>query len=160
VETLPFPTSVFMYWSVPPGILAPGRERSRQKPRYPENPRRCNNCHHCVAVGGQLPRSPRTDPGVRLSRTGLLSKVERDRSSGLGRPTHLRSVGSQLRGHADSGTVSGARVATRLSFDRPPSLHHLRRRLEVGLVRGFTGTMQPSDSSSLPRRLRLFDFPT
>src|SRR5271165_2125355 len=31
--------------------------------------------------------------------------------------------------------------------------------VEVGFVRGFTGTMQPSDSSSLPRRLRLLDFP-
>jgi hypothetical protein len=54
----------------------------------------------------------------------------------------------------ESGSASGACVAARLPFDRPPSLHHLRRRLVVGFVRGFTGTMQPSDSSPLPERLR------
>ncbi len=31
-----------------------------------------------VAVGDRVTPAPRTDPGVRLSRTGLLSKVERD----------------------------------------------------------------------------------
>jgi hypothetical protein len=44
-----------------------------------------------------VPGTSPTDPGVRLSRTGLLSKVERDRSSGLGRPIHLRPVGPPLR---------------------------------------------------------------
>ena len=72
---------------------------------------------------------------------------------------HLRSVDSQLRVHAGSGSVPGTCVAARLPFDRPPSLHHLRRRLCVGIVRGFTGTTQPSNSSHLPRRLRLYDFP-
>ena len=58
-----------------------------------------------------------------------------------------------------SGTEPGAGVATYLPFDRPPSLHTLRRRLITGFVRGFTGTMQPSDSSSAPDRLRLLTFP-
>src|ERR1700732_5532819 len=56
------------------------------------------------------------------------------------------------------GSESGACVAARLSFDRPPSLHSLRRRFGVGFVRGFIGTTQPSDSSRLPPQLRLLDF--
>ena len=39
-----------------------------------------------VAVGTGFLPAPRADPGVRLSRTGLLPKVERDRYSGLGSP--------------------------------------------------------------------------
>jgi hypothetical protein len=73
-----------------------------------------------------LPPAPRADPGVRLSRTGLLSKVRRDRHSGLGRPIQFRSVGSGRREHADSGSVSGACIGPCPSFDRPPSLHTLR----------------------------------
>ena len=49
-------------------------------------------------------------------------------------------------------------MPTRLSPDRPPSLHTLRRRVLVGFVRGFLGIMQPSDSSPVPRQLRLLDF--
>jgi len=49
-------------------------------------------------------------------------------------------------------------VAAHLSSDRPPSLHALRHRFVVGFVRGFPGTTQPSDSSHLPRQLRLLDF--
>src|SRR5690349_3812783 len=49
-------------------------------------------------------------------------------AGGLGRPLPSRSAGSPLRGHAGSGTGSGACVAARLPSDRPPSLHHLRRR--------------------------------
>ena len=56
------------------------------------------------------------------------------------------------------GSESGACVAARLSFDRPPSLHSLRRRFVVGFVRGFSGTTQPSDSSHLPQQLCLLDF--
>ena len=56
------------------------------------------------------------------------------------------------------GSESGACVAAHLSFDRPPSLHSLRRRFVVGFVRGFIGTTQPSDSSRLPQQLRLLDF--
>src|ERR1700730_18656205 len=56
------------------------------------------------------------------------------------------------------GSESGACVAARLSFDRPPSLHSLRCRFVVGFVRGFIGTTQPSDSSRLPQQLRLLDF--
>src|SRR5271166_716076 len=50
-----------------------------------------------------------------------------------------RSVGSQLRVHAGSGSEPGACVTAHLPSGRPPSVHHLRRRLEVGVVRGFTG---------------------
>ena len=32
--------------------------------------------------------------------------------------------------------------------------------MSLGIVRRFTGTMQPSDSSHLPRRLHLIDFPS
>jgi hypothetical protein len=39
-----------------------------------------------VAVGTQVPCAPRTDPAVRLSRSGLLSQVTTRRHSGLGRP--------------------------------------------------------------------------
>src|SRR5580704_8414839 len=56
------------------------------------------------------------------------------------------------------GSESGACVAARLSFDRPPSLHSLRCRFVVGFVRGFIGTTPPSDSSRLPQQLRLLDF--
>ena len=45
-----------------------------------------NTIGRTVAVGTGLPRPPRADPGVRLSRTGLLPEVERDRGSGLWRP--------------------------------------------------------------------------
>ena len=61
-----------------------------------------------------------------VSRTGLLSKVRRDRHSGLGRPIQFRSVGSGRREHADSGSVSGACVGPCPSFNRPPSLHTRR----------------------------------
>src|ERR1700733_15836733 len=73
---------------------------------------------------------------------------------------HPRSAGLRLRLHATSGTESGACVAARLPSGRPPSLHHLRHRFVVGFVRGFPGTMRPSDSSPLPRRLRLLGFPS
>jgi hypothetical protein len=49
-------------------------------------------------------------------------------AGGLGRPLPSRSAGSPPRGHAGSGAGSGACVAARLPSDRPPSLHHLRRR--------------------------------
>jgi hypothetical protein len=39
-----------------------------------------------VAVGDRVTPAPRADLGVRLSCTGLLPKVERDRGSGLWRP--------------------------------------------------------------------------
>src|SRR3954468_1817694 len=68
-----------------------------------------------LASSYQLPIAPRT---------GLLSKVRRDRRSGLGRPIQFRSVGSGRRGHAGSGAVSGACVGLHPSFD--PSLHALR----------------------------------
>ena len=104
-----------------------------------------------------MPPAPRADPGVRLSRTGLLSKVRRDRHSGLGRPIQFRSVGSGRRGHAGSGAVSGACVGLDPSFDRPPSLHTLRPR-PVGrccsrLHRYYAAVrlLRPSGPASAPR---------
>jgi hypothetical protein len=69
-------------------------------------------------------------------------------------PTRRRTASVTRR----PGSESGACVAARLSFDRPPSLHSLRCRFVVGFVRGFIGTTQPSDSSRLPQQLRLLDF--
>ena len=90
-------------------------------------------------------------------RTGLLSKVRRDRHSGLGRPIQFRSVGSGRRGHAGSGSVSGACVGPCPSFDRPPSLHALRPR-PVGrccsrLHRYYAAVrlLRPSGPASAPR---------
>ena len=90
-------------------------------------------------------------------RTGLLSKVGRDRHSGLGRPIQFRSVGSGRREHASSGTVSGACVGPCPSFDRPPSLHALRPppvgRCCSRLHRYYTAVrlLIPSDPASAPR---------
>src|SRR5258708_16740482 len=47
-------------------------------------------------------------------------------------PTRRRAASVTSR----PGSESGACVAARLSFDRPPSLHSLRRRFVVGFVRG------------------------
>src|SRR6266478_8185717 len=69
-------------------------------------------------------------------------------------PTRRRAASVTRR----PGSESGACVAARLSFDRPPFLHSLRCRFVVGFVRGFIGTTQPSDSSRLPQQLRLLDF--
>ena len=94
---------------------------------------------------------------MRLSRTGLLPKVRRDRHSGLGRPIQFRSVGSGRRGHAGSGSVSGACVGPCPSSDRPPSLHALRHQ-PVGrccsrLHRYYAAVrlLRPSDPASAPR---------
>ena len=64
-----------------------------------------------------MPRSPRTDPAVRLSRSGLLSRVVADRHSGFGRPIQLRF------GHG-GGTrpaLSGSGSGTGLPFMLPSS---------------------------------------
>src|SRR3954469_12070088 len=101
-----------------------------------------------LASSYQLPIAPRT---------GLLPKVRRDRHSGLGRPIQFRSVGAGRRGHAGSGSVSGACVGPGPSFDRPPSLHTLRHQ-PVGrrcsrLHRYYAAVrhLQPSGSASAPR---------
>jgi hypothetical protein len=94
---------------------------------------------------------------VRLSRTGLLSKVKRDRHSGLGRPIQFRSVGSGRRGHAGFGAVSGACVGPCPSFDWPPSLHALRPRPVGRYCSRFrryyaaVRLLRPSDPASAPR---------
>ena len=45
-----------------------------------------STAYYLVAVGAGVTSPPRADPGVRLFRTGLLSKVGRDWHSELGRP--------------------------------------------------------------------------
>jgi hypothetical protein len=83
-----------------------------------------------VAVGTEVtsrpPRRSRRAAFPHRAPTGLLSKVKRNRRSGLGQPIQFQSVGSGRRGHAVSGAVSGACVGRCPSFDRPPSLHALR----------------------------------
>ena len=115
-----------------------------------------------VAVGTEVtscpPRRSRRAALLRCTfgvRTGLLSKVRRDRHSGLGRPIQFRSVGAGRRGHAGSGSVSGACVGPCPSFDRPPSLHALRPR-PVGrccsrLHRYYAASLRPSGPASAPR---------
>ena len=94
---------------------------------------------------------------MRLFRTGLLSKVRRDRHSGLGRPIQFRSVGSGRRGHAGSGAVSGACVGPHPSFDRPPSLHALRhqpvgrRCSRLHRYSAAVRLLRPSGPASAPR---------
>src|SRR5690349_4755611 len=109
----------------------------------------------------RLQGATRTDPSERLSRTGLLPEVERNRRSGLGRPMH-----SSIRRRAASGSrrirpcVRGVRRCSpflRLTAFPPPSPPPIR---DIGFVRGFPGTIQSSDASPLPRRLRLLDFPS
>ena len=55
--------------------------------------------------------------------------------------------------------MSGACVAAHPSLDRPPSLNLSPPPLSLGIVRGFIGTMQPSDSSCLPAELRSVELP-
>ena len=101
-----------------------------------------------LASSYQLPIAPRT---------GLLSKVRRDRHSGLGRPIQFRSVGSGGRGHAGSGSVSGACVGPCPSFDRPPSLHALRHQpvgrhcSRLHRYSAAVRLLRPSGPASAPR---------
>ena len=75
-----------------------------------------------VAVGTGISPCPRTDPGVRLSRTGLLPEVGRDRASAEVAPQR-GSAGRRRVQDACSGSAPGAIPPT-----EPPSLHALRRR--------------------------------
>ena len=88
-------------------------------------------------------------------RTGLLSKVGRVRGLGSSSGPWARAVGDMpgpalCPGHALALALpSTGRLPSTLSAPDP----------SADIVRGFIGTMQPSDSSDLPVRLRLLAFP-
>ena len=102
--------------------------------------------------------APRTDPGVRLSRTGLLPVVRRDRRSGLGRPLQFRSASFR---HGTRVVRRCVRTVVRrpLSPRLGPFPPRCPPPLLTGLFQRFDGTMNPSDSSAVLRWLRLSDFP-
>src|SRR3954463_722810 len=89
-------------------------------------------------------------------RTGLLSKVKRDRHSGLGRAIQFRAqaVGDM---RVPALCPEHALALALPSTDCLPSTLSAPDP-SAGVVRGFTGTMQPSDSSYLPRQRRPSDF--
>jgi hypothetical protein len=80
--------------------------------------------------------APRADPGVRLSRTGLLSWVIPLRRSGFGRPMQWRNGTAPAQVTRRPGSAPGACVADRSPLDQAPSLHPLRGR-SLGVVRGL-----------------------
>jgi hypothetical protein len=94
---------------------------------------------------------------MRLSRTGLLPKVGRDRRSGLGRPMQCRSVDARF-GFRQIG-FRAPRLSPRASFLRPgPFPPPSPPPFLTALFEGFTGTADPSDALPVPRQLRLLDF--
>jgi len=97
-----------------------------------------------------------SDPTVRLDDVKLLAPCVPSKIIAVGPNCH-----TTLRLRDMPVPALGPGHAPRLAFppDRPPSLHHLRRRSRIGLVRGFVGTTQPSDPSGLPERLRSIELP-
>ena len=103
--------------------------------------------------------APRTDPGVRLSRTGLLSRVIPLRRSGFERPMQLRSRTGPVQVARCPGSVPGACFAVRSPLNQVPSLHPLRRR-SLGLVHGLHQYYAPVRLlAPVHHRLRLIAFP-
>jgi hypothetical protein len=101
--------------------------------------------------------APRADPGVRLSRTGLLSRVIPLRRSGFGRPMQLRNGTAPAPGTRQPGAAPGACRAGRSPLDPVPSLHPLRGR---GIVRRLPRYYAPVRRLRLVHhRLRLLTFP-
>ena len=107
--------------------------------------------------GRSLLSAPRTDPGVRLSRTGLLPEVRRDQAGGEVAPQRrsagrrrVRMPGPVLRPeHRQSSTIPPT---------EPPSLHALRRRSSRSCSGASPALRGSSDSSPVPRQLRLLAF--
>ncbi len=90
-------------------------------------------------------------------RTGLLPKVGRDRPGADFSPLQRRSAGGRRFTDALSGAVSGACLPSALPPPgpfppRPPPP------LIAALFGRFTGSTRPSDSSPVPRQLRLLAF--
>ena len=103
--------------------------------------------------------APRADPGVRLSRTGLLSWVIPLRRSGFGRPMQLRNRTVPAQVTRRSGSAPGACGADRSPLDQAPSLHPLRNR-SLGVVRGLLRYDAPVRLLRLVHHwLRLLAFP-
>jgi hypothetical protein len=115
----------------------------------------------CSLPPAQIPACGFCFAAPSVSRTGLLSKVGRDREEtealcpGPSDPSacgvgDMRSP-ALCPAHALPQTVPPTgRLPSTLSAPD----------LSAGVVRGFLGTMQPSDSSCLPGRLRFRSFPT
>ena len=102
-----------------------------------------------LASSFQLPLAPRT---------GLLPKVERDRRSGLCSPCSSSPQAGDVTCLARRG-VRGMRC--HLPSLRPgPFPPRPPPPLIAGLFERFIGTTSPSDSSPVPRRLRLLAFPS
>ena len=98
--------------------------------------------------------APRADPGMRLSRTGLLSQVVPLRRSGFGQPMQWRNRTAPAQVTRQPGSVPGACVADRSPLDQAPSLHPLRSR-SLGVVRGLPRYYAPVRLlRSVHRRLR------
>jgi hypothetical protein len=111
---------------------------------------------YSVAVGDRVaPAPPAQIPACGFPAPGSCLRSNAIEVRGFGGPCTPNPQARNFRLHAVFGTVSGPGRALLLAFPQAgrPSLHHLRPRFAVGFVRGFTGTMQPSDSSPLPRRL-------
>ncbi len=114
-----------------------------------------------VAVGTAIARRPphRGLPGVRLSRTRLLSRVIQPRRSGFESPMQLRSRTGPVQVTRCPGSVPGACFAVRSSLDQVPSLHPLRRR-SLDLVHGLRRSDAPVRLlATVHHRFRLIAFP-
>ena len=111
-----------------------------------------------VAVGAATLASPRTDPGVRLSRTGLLSRVKHDGVRGLGVPYSSDPEGATSVTYFFPAPCPGARVVARL-----PPTGRLPSPLSAAAHRSALFGASPvlrslSDFSPVHRQLRLLDF--
>src|SRR3954466_10547530 len=92
--------------------------------------------------GQELPPAPRADPGVRLFRTGLLSKVRRIRGLGSSSGPWAQAVGDM----PVPALCPGHALALALPSTLPSTLSVIGPSADV--VRGFIGTMQPPHSAA------------
>ena len=101
--------------------------------------------------------APRTDPGVRLSRTGLLPEVGRDQGTRIPPRVADPPVGD---GHGMLCPVlrPGHRQSPAVPPTEPPSLHALRRRCSRVCSGASSVLRGSSDPSPVPRQRRLLAF--
>ena len=108
--------------------------------RYPREYRRMTRGPVWLSGrGAGYPTPPPQIPACGFPAPGSLSKVDRDRPA----DPQARCFSDML---SPAPSPEHA-LRRRLPFDRPPSLHHLRRRFQSALFEASHGTMQPSDSS-------------
>ena len=134
-------------------------------PRYSTTPQAGRKCActvaitggFVVAVGTGISPCPRTDPGVRLSRTGLCRRSNVTGVRGLA--AHAVPVRRQaplvtcLIRHGVRGMPCHLPSLQPGPFPPPPPPPFI-----TGLFGRFIGTTSPSDSSPVPRQLRLLAF--